>query len=114
MGRRVGKKYRVKWTDLNYSYELEHGACLDLSKVRPQKQLKIVAPPALAPISVGSVVAVSNDYDGLEHCPHLNVKFQSKMTKSLELEARDFLLVEFEAWPKIHSACEIEKADLFA
>ena len=65
----------MKWTDLNYPFELEYGACLflfkDLSKVRPQKQLKIVAPPALAPISVGSVVAVSNhdDYDGLEHCP---------------------------------------------
>jgi hypothetical protein len=43
---------------------------------------------------------------------NLNVKFQSKMTKSLE--ARDFLPVEFEAWPKIHSACVIEKADLFA
>ena len=67
------KKYRLKWADLNYSYEFEYGACLlllkDLSKVRPQKQLKIVAPPALAPISAGSVVDVSNDYDGLEHCP---------------------------------------------
>jgi hypothetical protein len=73
LGRRVGKMYRVKWTDLNDPYELEYGACLllfkDLSKVRPQKQLKIVGPPALAPISVGSVVAVFNDYDGLEHCP---------------------------------------------
>jgi hypothetical protein len=73
LGRRPGKKYLVKWTDLNYPYELEYGACIflfkDLSKVRPQQQLKIVAPPALAPISAGSVVAVSNDYDGLEHCP---------------------------------------------
>ncbi len=43
---------------------------------------------------------------------HLNVKFQSKMTKSLE--ALDFFPVEFEARPKIHSACEIEKAYLFA
>ena len=67
------KKYRLKWTNLNYPYEFEYGACLlllkDLSKVRPQKQLKIVAPLALAPISAGSVVAVSNDCDGLEHCP---------------------------------------------
>jgi hypothetical protein len=28
LGRCVGKKYRVKWTDLNYPYEFEYGAGL--------------------------------------------------------------------------------------
>ncbi len=63
----------MKWTDLNYAYEFDYGAGLFYGRSlqsSTSKQLKIVAPPALAPISAGSVVAVSNDYDRLEHLQH--------------------------------------------